>query len=130
MALLDISSQVTFLYFDDFPEAKRFFSEVLELETVHDPGWAIVYRSTGQAFIGAVDAKEGSIQVSHRGGVLVSLTVRNIQEVHQRLLAKNLPVAPIKDIKGIAMRSFLFKGPEGYDFEIQQFDSEELKAIY
>ncbi len=36
MALLDISSQVTFLYFDDFPAAKVFISEVLELNVVPD----------------------------------------------------------------------------------------------
>ncbi len=93
-------------------------------------GWAIVYQAAGRSFLGAVDAREGSIPVDTKGGVLISLTVSNIQEAHQRLLAKNLPVTPIKGIKGIAMRSFLFKGPEGYDFEIQQFDSDELKAIY
>ncbi len=130
MALLDISSQVTFLYFDDFPAAKAFFSEVLELSVVHDPGWAIVYQTAGRAFLGAVDAKDGSIPVDSRGGVLISLTVNNIEETHRRLKEKGLAVAPIKHIKGIAMRSFLFKGPEGYDVEIQQFDSKELQAIY
>ena len=68
MALLDISSQVTFLYFDDFPAAKVFFSEVLELKVVHDPGWAIVYQAAGRSFLGAVDAREGSIPVDTKGG--------------------------------------------------------------
>ena len=107
------TSQITFLYFDHLPQAKDFFEEVLQLEKVYDPEWAVVYRTTGKAFIGAVDASRGSIPVHHKGGVLISITVDNIES-----------------IESVGLKSFFFKGPEGYEFEIQQFVIGELIELF
>lgn len=131
MSLLNLSSQVTFLYFTDIENAKRFFTETLELEKAYDPGWACVWHTGKEAFLGAVDAKEGSIEVTTRGGVLVSLTVNNIQEVHKKLSELGISdLSPIRKVKEIALESFFFTGPEGYKFEIQQFTSGELSRLF
>ena len=125
------TSQITFLYFDNLPEAKTFFEEVLELEKVYDPEWAVVYRTTGQAFLGAVDATRGSIPVLHKGGVLISITVDNIEKWYARLDPMNLTgMTAIEAIESVGLKSFFFKGPEGYDFEIQQFVVEALKELF
>lgn len=130
MNLMNLSSQVTFLYFEDIKSATRFFDEVLQLEKVYDPGWACVWRTGEQAFVGAVDAGEGSIEVKNRGGVLVSLTVRNIQEVRDHLVKHIKNVSEIKQVKELDLKSFFFTGPEGYQFEIQQFTSGELNKLF
>lgn len=130
MSIMNLSSQVTFLYFTDIKGAVRFFDEVLQLEKVYDPGWACVWRTGAGAFVGAVDVEEGSIQVERRGGVLISLTVRNIEEVRSHILACGLKPSGIKQVKELDLRSFFFTGPEGYQFEIQQFTSGDLSRLF
>lgn len=130
-SILQLSSQITFLYVDDLPEAIEFFDRVLGLEKVYDPGWSVVWRSGQQAFIGAVDASKGSIPVRERGGFLISLTVTNIEEVRAHLEQfGRFELTPIKMVKDIGLKSFFFKGPGGYDFEIQQFTDEALCRIF
>lgn len=130
MSLMQLSSQVTFLYFTDMEKATKFFDEVLQLEKVYDPGWSTVWRTGEHAFVGAVKADEGSIQVKERGGVLVSLTVHNIEEVREHLLLLIPDVSEIKQVKELALKSFFLTGPEGYPFEIQQFTSGELNQLF
>lgn len=126
-----ISSQITFLYFRDFPRACRFFEEVLQLETAYDPGWARVFRTGTDAFIGAVDVSQGSITVQERGGMLISLTVDDVEGWYERLLPWKLEsMSEIKEIADVGLQSFFFKGPEGYDFEIQEFTLPELKELF
>ena len=130
MSVMELSSQVTFLYFTDMKGAARFFDGVLQLEKVYDPGWACVWRTGPGAFVGAVDVDEGSIQVERRGGVLVSLTVRNIEAVREHILSAGLEPSPIKQVKELDLKSFFFTGPEGSEFEIQQFTSGDLSRLF
>ena len=130
MSVMELSSQVTFLYFTDMKGAARFFDGVLQLEKVYDPGWACVWRTGPGAFVGAVDVDEGSIQVERRGGVLVSLTVRNIEAVREHILSAGLEPSPVKQVTELALKSFFFTGPEGYEFEIQQFTSGDLSRLF
>lgn len=131
MGMMKLSSQITFLYFDKLEEAKSFFEDILELERVYDPKWACVWRIGKEAFIGGVDVKQGSIEVKHRDGLLVSLTVKNIEEVYKKLSTYNLKdMTEIKFFDDIKLKSFLFTGPEGYKFEIQQFMTEELSDLF
>ena len=128
---MNISSQITFLYFNDYETGCEFLESVLELEPVYDPGWAKVYRSVGDAYIGAVKAKDGSIDGSKKGGVLISLTVENVDNYYKKF--KELKVTDLSEIKhfdDIGLRSFFFKGPEGYDFEIQEFLNKDLKELF
>ena len=121
------NSQMTFLYFDNFEEGKFFLEDVLLLKPVYTPDWAVVYQGAGSAYIGAVDAKRGSVKSHVRGGFLVSLTVDDVMPHYERL--KKRPeikrLTEIKIFEDIGVKSFFFKGPDGYDFEIQQFTSAE-----
>ena len=132
MAILDLTSNITFLYFNDLAKAKEFFSETLGLPVAYDPGWACVYRLREKSFLGAVDNASGSIQVDSTSSVLVSLTVSNLHEVHAALQgAKGVDgLSPIKQVKDMALESFFFTGPEGYHFEVEQFTSGELRQLF
>lgn len=132
MAKLELTSNITFLYFKDLEKAKHFFSETHGLEVAYDPGWACVYRLKDKAFLGAVDNAQGSIQVDSTSSVLVSLTVANIHEVHAAFEgAEGVDgLSPIKQVKEMALESFFFTGPEGYHFEVEQFTSGELQKLF
>ena len=107
---MNISSQITFLYFNDYSAGCEFLESVLELEPVYDPGWAKVFRSVGNSYIGAVKANEGSIDGQKKGGVLVSLTVDDVTHCYNRF--KTLKVTDLSEIKyfeDIGLRSFFFK---------------------
>ncbi len=129
--LMNISSQITFLYFNDYQAGCEFLESVLELEPVYDPGWAKVFRSVGNSYIGAVKASEGSIDGQKKGGVLVSLTVDDVTHYYDRFKSQKVTdLSEIKYFEDIGLRSFFFKGPEGYDFEIQEFLNPELKDLF
>ncbi len=132
MAKLNLTSNITFLYFKDLPQAKEFFSETLGLTTAYDPGWACVYHLKDKAFLGAVDNASGSIQVDSTSSVLISLTVDNIEQAHEMLQgAKGVEgLSPIKRVKDLALESFFFTGPEGYHFEVEQFTSGPLQELF
>ena len=132
MANLQLTSNITFLYFNDLEAAKPFFEEVLGLENAYDPGWAAVYRLRDKAFLGAVDNHSGSIQVTSTDSVLISLTVDNIEEVHKSLKGSRgvEGLSEIKQVKDLALKSFFFTGPEGYHFEVEQFTSGALSELF
>lgn len=132
MAVLDLTSNITFLYFNDLDAAKEFFSQTLGLSVAYDPGWACVYRLRDKAFLGAVDNAAGSIKVDSTSSVLISLTVSNLHQAHQALQgAKGVEgLSPIKQVKDMALESFFFTGPEGYHFEVEQFTDGELSELF
>ena len=132
MANLQLTSNITFLYFNDLEAAKPFFEEVLGLEKAYDPGWEAVYRLRYKAFLGAVDNHSGSIQVTSTDSVLISLTVDNIEEVHESLKGSRgvEGLSEIKQVKDLALKSFFFTGPEGYHFEVEQFTSGALSELF
>ena len=132
MANLQLTSNITFLYFNDLEAAKPFFEEVLGLEKAYAPGWAAVYRLRDKAFLGAVDNHSGSIQVTSTDSVLISLTVDNIEEVHESLKGSRgvEGLSEIKQVKDLALKSFFFTGPEGYHFEVEQFTSGALSELF
>ena len=132
MANLQLTSNITFLYFNDLEAAKPFFEEILGLEKAYDPGWAAVYRLRDKAFLGAVDNHSGSIQVTSTDSVLISLTVDNIEEVHESLKGSRgvEGLSEIKQVKDLALKSFFFTGPEGYHFEVEQFTSGALSELF
>ena len=125
-------SQITFQYYEDLEKATEFFERVLNLEKVYDPEWAMVYKVAEKAYIGAVDAKLGSIESRIRGGTLVSLTVKDIMPFYETIKGEIL-VTYLSDIKifdDIGVKSFFFRGPDGYEFEIQEFTNPEIERLF
>lgn len=131
---MNLTSQTTFLYFENLQGARKFFDEVLCLQVVYDPRWACVWRTGANSFLGAVDSTRGAMEVIPRekGGVLVSLTVRDIEQVYNELKAAYQfeELSPIRFNPDIGLKSFIFTGPEGYKFEIQEFTTYELCNLF
>jgi predicted enzyme related to lactoylglutathione lyase len=127
---MNITSQITFLYYNDYDKGCHFLEHILGLEPVFDPGWAKVYKSAAGAFIGAVKASDGSIDSTKKGGTLISLTVDDVDKYYEGYKGKVDSLSEIKHFDDIGLRSFFFKDPEGYDFEIQEFLKSELKELF
>lgn len=131
---MKLTSQTTFLYVDDMAAARSFFDEVLCLEVVYDPLWACVWRTGGNSFLGVVDnnSQRGIVKDSYKGGVLVSLTVRDIEETYAYLSQhpRISYASPMRFIEDIGLKSFIFEGPEGYLFEVQEFTNVELQNLF
>ena len=127
---MNITSQITFLYYKDYESGCNFLEEVLQLESVLDQGWAKVFKTSAGAFIGAVKASDGSIDSQKKGGSLISLTVDDVTLYYDWFKGKVNELSEIKYFEDIGLRSFFFKCPEGYDFEIQEFLKADLKELF
>jgi hypothetical protein len=126
-----ISSQITFLYFDDLVSVIPFFEETLKLELITEQDAARIYRMAGNAFIGIVDGAAGHWQARAENAVLVSLVVDDVQEWYDYL--KDAGVRLLTGIKRpeiAPVECFFFEGPGGYHFEIQRFLDPETANAY
>ena len=119
---MQFSSQITFLYFDDLNDAILFFEETLKLTKVDDQGFARIYRISGGAFIGIVDASKGYCRASREQNTLITLVTENVKDWYQRLKASGVKIdSPPKINETANVECFFFQGPGGYAFEVQWF---------
>jgi len=119
---LKLNSQITFLYYKDFKEAKNFFENILCLKILDDQGDAIIYRIAKGAFIGIVDEKKGHCKAQDINAVLITLVTDNVQDCYEHLLSYGVKMeTPIQKPENFPVECFFFKGPGGYEFEIQRF---------
>jgi len=115
-------SHITFLYFRGLAEAAHFFEDILSLELVDDQKAAKIYRLSGNAFIGIVDEKEGHCRVQEKNAVLITLVADNVQEWYDYLVSRGVRMeTPVQRPESFPVECFFFKGPGGYEFEIQRF---------
>jgi hypothetical protein len=75
-------SSIVFLYYEDYTFGVKFMSEVLDLKSVMDQGFAQVFQVSETSYIGVVDAK-GKKSVS--GDTLISLNSNCVDEAFKRL---------------------------------------------
>ena len=126
-----ISSQITFLYFDDLISVIPFFEETLKLELVTEQDAARIYRMAGSAFIGIVDSAVGHWQARAENAVLISLVVDDVQGWYDYLKAEGVRLLTgIRRPEIAPVECFFFEGPGGYHFEIQRFLDPETAEAY
>jgi len=122
MSNLKLNSQITFLYYKDLNEAKDFFKNILKLEIVDDQGDAIIYRITKGAFIGIVDEKKGHCKAQDVNAVLITLVTDDVKGWYKHLLSHGVKMeTPVQKPENFPVECFFFKGPGGYEFEVQRF---------
>lgn len=131
MAKLDIYGTISFLYFDDLKAAADFFAKTLELPLVCDQGWSKIYQACPGAYIGAVDRSRGACKATTRDGVLTSLVVKNHEEMVKRLEAAGIEFThKPRYSEALQIKSLMFKGPEGYMFEVEEFLAPDDRAVF
>ena len=124
-------SQITFLYFKNLDEAVPFFEKVLNLELVDDQGPARLYRISSGAFIGIVDEKTGHCKSQDKNAVLITLVTDDLQTWYERLKRHKVELeTSIQRPQDFPVECFFFRGPGGYEFEIQKFLKEDTRKVF
>lgn len=126
-----ISSQITFLYFDDLNSAVPFFEDVMKLERVEEQQAAKIYRIGEGAFLGIVDGTKGHWRAQEQSAVLITLVVEDVKAWYDHL--KSQGVKMLSDIRRpeiAPVECFFFEGPGGYHFEVQRFLDPETAAKF
>lgn len=133
MTTLAPQSTITWFYYDGLDEASTFYGETLGLEQVLDAGWAKIYRTTGNAFFGLVDAAEGKgvCQTQTTNAVLLTLVVDDVVAWYDRLSKAGVTLnSEVKVLEEVQIRTFFLSDPGGYSLEIQEFIDPKMRAIF
>ncbi len=131
MTQRSIQSQVTFLYYAALEPIADFYEQTLGLELVEEQGFAKIYRTARQAFIGIVAGERGFHQPNPGSAVLVTLAVDDVDAWHERLSASGVKIVrELATHDSIQVRCFFVEDPGGYTIEVQQFLKPELQSIF
>ncbi len=113
------TSNITFLYYEDFNYGDHFLRNVLKLNEVMDQGFAKVFKVTKHSYIGIV-TKENRNNIKE--DTLNSLTVKDVEKAYNEIKKEELyNLTEIKFFESIPLKSFFFEDKENHHFEIQQF---------
>ncbi len=117
-----IRSQVTFLYYEDLPEAIRFYEQALGLQASFSLEWVKIFQVADGASVGLVDIRRGHFKQAETKGVMLSLVTDDVDPWYARLkgLDAKLLSSP-KDSPQTGTRGFLFQDPGGYTLEFFQW---------
>jgi predicted enzyme related to lactoylglutathione lyase len=126
-----IQSQITFLYYQEIEPISSFYEEILGLELVEDQGWAKIYRTSGNAFLGVVSGEKGFHQPQDKNAVLITLAVADVPAWYAYLKDKGVKMlSEIIHSEEIQVQCFFFEGPGGYSYEVEQFLKPELGQVF
>jgi predicted enzyme related to lactoylglutathione lyase len=124
-------SQITFLYYRELDPISHFYEHVLGFDVVEDQGWAKIYRTAGNAFLGIVAGERGYHQPQDRSAVLITLAVDDVAGWYERLKREGVTLlSDLQERDDIQIRCFFFQDPGGYAFEVQQFLRPDLVEIF
>ena len=133
MAASAPKSTITWFYYDAYDAATQFYGTTLGLEQVLDAGWASIYRTTGNAFVGVVDAKadKGARRPQEQNAVLLTLVVDDVPAWYERLLTAGAALqGEVQVLEEIQIRTFFLTDPGGYSIEIQEFLDPETRKTF
>ena len=123
-AVPDVHDQVTFLYYADLLEPRRFYGEVLGMPRYYETPWVTLYRSSPGATIGIVKRTHDSMSAdTKRDAVMVSIVTNDVNAWYQRL-KRGGRVRFEKDLydhPDVPIRAFLIRDPAGYSVEFFQW---------
>ncbi len=129
--MLNIASQITFLYYKDLAAAQRFYEDVMGFALAEDQGWAKIYRVSGNAFVGLVDEKRGSLKAQENSAVMLTLVSNDVRGWYAYLQGKGVEfVREFGVSEEIQIEYFFIRDPGGYIIEIEKFLKPELANTF
>lgn len=129
-ATLGVKATVTWLYYNDMPQAQRWLEEALGLTLLVDQGFATVYQSSPSGFIGPVRAGDGLHGYAAEKLVTVSLLTDELEAWFARLAARDDVRLRHDEItlEGSHVELFVAYDPEGYFWEFDRFRETQTNA--
>jgi len=123
---LGIKANVIWLYYNDIPEAQRFYETNFGSELLVDQGFAKVYSSTSTGFIGLVDQAQGLHRFTENKAVTVSFFSEQIDNWYSLFKEKGFEFRePLADADSFPVRAFVTYDPAGYFLEFDWFLPDE-----
>lgn len=119
---LGIKANVFWLYYQDIPEAQKFYTDNIKSRLLVDQGFAKVYSSSASAFIGLVDGEQGLHKFSPKKAVNVAFLTDRIDEWYAEFTGKGLRIKdPVETMESIPVRAFVTYDSGGYYLEFDRF---------
>lgn len=113
---------ITFLYYNHLDAACDFYSGVLGLPQIVDQGFCKIYQIAAGAFVGLVDAEQGTHKPAHDKPVILSFVTEDLDTLYEQLQVKGTPIfRPLKTHERIGVRGFMALDPGGYTLEFESF---------
>ena len=113
---------ITFLYYDDLAAACDFYAGVLGLPLIVDQGFCRMYRIAAGAFVGLVDAEQGTHKPAQDKPVILSFVTDDLDALYAQMQENGTPIfRPLKTHEGIGVRGFMALDPGGYTLEFESF---------
>lgn len=121
----EVSSQVTFLYYDDPGKAAIFYEKILGFHKVFEVESTVIYRINDGGHVGLVDGEMGTLRTSDDKPVMLSIVTTDIEKWYERVKTRGPEYIkkPLKlgEGKSPIVDSFLLTDPEGYYVEFFQW---------
>jgi predicted enzyme related to lactoylglutathione lyase len=129
--LKGVQSQITFLYYRQLEPAASFYKETMGFELVEDQGWAKIYRTGGNAYLGIVAGEKGFHSPQERNAVLVTLVVDDAPAWYEHLKRQGVSMlSALEHRHEIGIQCFFLQDPGGYTLEVQQFLNPRQAEIF
>ena len=106
----------TILYCDRWEATVRFYRDLIKLPVLMEKAWFVEFQLTDNSCLSVADAARTSIASAGGDGITLSWLVKDIDAVHDRMLADGIDVGPFTVTWGA--RAFYLFDPEGHRIEV------------
>jgi hypothetical protein len=118
-----VSGQVTFFYYKDLAEPRRFYSELLGAKPYYEKEWVSLFHTVSGATVGLVKTGSDSTAANRRAAVMLSIVTEDVAAWHSRLQGNprfHILKGPY-DHPQVPIRAIEMEDPGGYPVEIFQW---------
>jgi hypothetical protein len=118
-----VSGQVTFFYYKDLAEPRRFYGELLGVKPYYEKEWVSLFRTASGATVGLVKTGADSAGSNKRAAVMLSIVTEDASAWYSRL-RRNSRFHILKgpyDHPQVPIRAIEMEDPGGYPVEIFQW---------
>lgn len=118
-----VSGQVTFFYYKDLAEPRRFYGELLGVKPYYEKDWVSLFRTASGATIGLVKTGADSTAASRRAAVMLSIVTEDVAAWYARLQGNSrfhILKGPY-DHPQVPIRAIEMEDPGGYPVEVFQW---------
>ena len=118
-----VSGALTFFYYDDLPEASKFYDEVMGFQLKLDLDWVKIYKIGEDSHLGLVNAEMGSHKPSPEKPVRLQVMVPDAQAWLEYFREKgvHLPRDSLHEGSLLKIRTVSVKDPGGYTVEVCEY---------
>ena len=116
----DVELTITFFYYRDLAEARRFYEDVMGFTLAIDQGWSKIMAIGGGAHVGLVDEARGMHKAHPVKPVQLCIRVPDVDAWYAWATDKEVAnLSTLFENEVLGIRAFVFDDPEGYQIEVQ-----------